>query len=204
MVDAAQLTSIEDLRSAPYNPRSISIEAAAGLAQSMGDFGDLSGIVWNQRSGNLVCGHQRVQELRRMGVKLVDGALQLPSGDQFPVRVVDWEEIKEKTANVVANNPGIAGVFTDKVGPLLAEIAAGIGDAKVSLLQLDGLRDGEEPEAAKLKEWDASEISLDGMFIFHAPIEMQAKIRAVLEREFRDVKFREEVVYGCPSPGSQL
>ena len=48
------LRSIEDLKPASYNPRRISDRAARALAKSIGDFGDLSGIVWNKRTGNLV------------------------------------------------------------------------------------------------------------------------------------------------------
>jgi hypothetical protein len=190
------LKSIEDLRPSSYNPRKISEAAASGLQKSLGDFGDLSSVVWNQRTGNLVCGHQRVAELRKLGAQLIDGALQIASGERFPVRVVDWPVIKEKAANVVANNPAIGGEFTDELGGLLKEIEAGIGEQDFNDLMLNDLRGEEKEEATELKEWDASALSLDGMFIFTAPIEMQAKIRAVLEREFPGVSFREEVIYG--------
>ena len=53
-----------------------------------------------------------------------------------------------------------------------------------------------EYNECNIKEWDASDLNVDGMFIFTAPIEMQAKIRHVLEQNFPDVMFREEVVYG--------
>ncbi len=50
--------SFDDLRPAHYNPREITAEAAEGLRHSLVEFGDISGIVWNQRTGNLVCGHR--------------------------------------------------------------------------------------------------------------------------------------------------
>jgi hypothetical protein len=192
------LKTIDDLRQADYNPRKISSKAAAALSKSLGDFGDLSGIVWNQRTGNLVCGHQRVAELRKLGAQLIDGALQIVSGERFAVRIVDWPIVKEKSANVVANSPSIAGEFTPSVDAVLDEIMAGIGQQDYSELLLDDARVGVDSKtgATELKEWDASELSLDGMFIFTAPIEVQAKVRAVLERELPGVTFREEVVYG--------
>lgn len=58
--DHHRLTALDDLAAAPYNPRRISEDAAAGLRGSIETFGDLSGIVWNERTGNLVAGHQRV------------------------------------------------------------------------------------------------------------------------------------------------
>jgi len=191
------LKTIDDLRPADYNPRKISPRSAAALSKSIGDFGDLSGVVWNRRTGNLVCGHQRVAELRKLGAQLIDGDLQIVSGERFAVRIVDWPIVKEKSANVVANNPSVAGEFTPSVDAVLDEIMAGIGQQDYDALLLGDARVGADKlGAAELKEWDASELSLDGMFIFTAPIEVQAKVRAVLEREFPGVKFREEVVYG--------
>ena len=46
------------------NPRQISDEAAGGLRNSLKRFGDLSGLVFNRRTGELVCGHQRMQQIR--------------------------------------------------------------------------------------------------------------------------------------------
>lgn len=41
---------INDLRAAPYNPRSIQPDALAGLQASIGEFGDVSGLVFNTSS----------------------------------------------------------------------------------------------------------------------------------------------------------
>ena len=58
------LKNIDDLKPASYNPRKISKKAFEGLEVSLKKFGDISGIVWNKRTGNLVSGHQRVAKLR--------------------------------------------------------------------------------------------------------------------------------------------
>jgi hypothetical protein len=190
------LKTFEDLKSAPYNPRRISKQAASALAKSLGDFGDLSGIVFNSRTGHLVTGHQRVDQLRALGARLEGEWISVPStGEKFRVRVVDWSEMREKTANIVANNQAISGEFTDQVDDLLDEIVSEIGGGDYADLLLDQIAD-ERSEASELKEWDSGDLNIEGMFIFAAPIEMQAKVRDVLEREFPGVNFREEVVYG--------
>lgn len=117
--------TMDDLQGAPYNPRTITEAASDGLTASMEDFGDISGITFNRRTGRLVSGHQRVERLRAMG-GVMDGDLIRVTikGErwQFAVRVVDWDEAKEKRGNVAANNPHIAGVFDDGLDALLAEI----------------------------------------------------------------------------------
>lgn len=138
-VDGSGLTSIEDLRPAPYNPRRISKYAAKALSRSLEKFGDISGIVWNKRTGNLVCGHQRVEELRGMGASFVDGSVVAPNGECFRVRIVNWDDTQERAANIVANNPHIAGEFTDDVELLMSEILAGIGREDFVDLALDSL-----------------------------------------------------------------
>ncbi len=133
---------LANLKAAPWNPRSISPEALAGLTASLGEFGDISGLVWNRRSGNLVAGHQRLKALREKhgdGLKMEGGAVVTPDGERFPVRVVDWPAAKEKAANVAANNPHLAGEFTDGLAAILDEIKAELPDLSDALL-LDALR----------------------------------------------------------------
>lgn len=106
-------------------------------------FGDIAGIVWNRQTGHLVCGHQRVDRLRKAGGQLFVGEngaeVRIASGDSFPVRVVDWPEGKEKAANVAANNPMVAGEFTSDISDLLDEIRLDIGDQAFGDLRLDDL-----------------------------------------------------------------
>ena len=134
-----QPKTIDDLAAAPYNPRRIDDGNAAALGLSLKRFGDVGGIVWNARTGRLVCGHQRVEQLRKQGAQLVKGALQLANGERFAVRVVDWDEAQEKAANLSANNPHIAGEFTDELDGLLSEVLGSLGDAEFEGLNLDAL-----------------------------------------------------------------
>ncbi len=127
----AQLKHLKDLKPAPYNPRRISAPAQDGLQESLHQFGDISGIVFNTRTGHLVAGHQRLAALKqRFGALLTlehdahgNPLLAVEGTDhRFPIRVVDWDESKEKLANLSANNPHIAGEFTDSVVGIIEEL----------------------------------------------------------------------------------
>ena len=162
------LTSITQLHEADYNPRAITGEALSGLKSSLAEFGDLSGITWNQRTGNLVCGHQRMRSLKSMhGEKLeiqpdeIEGRAWIiaPGMEPFPVRVVDWDEDAEKAANMTANNPEIQGSFTEGATALLAQIKERkpqiFAEARLSQLHAklnisEKKRDREAPEAGSV------------------------------------------------------
>ena len=116
---------LSDLAPAPYNPRDITAEALSGLKASLGDFGDLSGITWNSRTGHLVCGHQRLRALQEQHgdeLRMVRGSIHTPTGEQFKVREVDWPEEKERAANITANSPLISGAFTGELEDILASL----------------------------------------------------------------------------------
>src|SRR5690606_21222878 len=129
-----RLKSADDLQPAPYNPREIDPAAKHGLTRSVEEFGDLSGIVWNSRTGHLVAGHQRVDVLKESGaVFLTDPPRFVHGDDEFPVRVVDWDADTERAANLTANNPGIQGHFTADVDAIVAEIESAMPDLYESL-----------------------------------------------------------------------
>ena len=133
----AMPTSLSELKACPENPRQIEPEALAGLTASLDQFGDLSGLVWNKRTGYLVCGHQRKAALEAEhgdGLRLEGGALVTPTGERFPVRVVDWPEEKARAAMVVANNPHVAGDWTAGLAGILEGLEASLGE------QFKGLR----------------------------------------------------------------
>jgi hypothetical protein len=100
------------LKPAPYNPRKIDRAALAGLAKSMERFGVVQPIIWNERSGYIVGGHQRLKVLERKKVR------------EVAVVVVDLDETEERALNVALNSPHLAGEFTDGLQALLAEIQA--------------------------------------------------------------------------------
>ncbi|MDP8244831.1 MAG: ParB N-terminal domain-containing protein [Candidatus Hinthialibacter antarcticus] len=84
---------LSDINPASYNPR-ISLQpgdpAYEKLKASMSRFGCVEPLVWNQRTGNLVGGHQRLSVLKNEGVEKVR------------VSVVDLSLEDEKALNLAA------------------------------------------------------------------------------------------------------
>lgn len=155
-----------ELAPAPYNPRKLSEQAGRALGYSMSEFGDLSGFVFNVRTEHLVSGHQRKEQLDP-GSKIVNfteardecgtvGLAHIQQGNRlWPIRFVDWDELKEKAANLAANNSEISGEFTEGVIDLMNEIAAGLPDVYDQALlfkitaELDKDKSEEEEETAE-------------------------------------------------------
>jgi hypothetical protein len=131
---------LSQLTSASYNPRAIEEEAFEGLKHSIDRYGDLAGIVFNVRTKHLVAGHQRVKALRDQygNLSIIGGAMKAKTGEEFPVRFVDWDVQKEKLANLAANSPTIQGTFTPDVRTLLDELKLEQAD-EFEALQLEGI-----------------------------------------------------------------
>ena len=136
----AKPQTIDDLAPNPRNPRNIKPKAGEGLKTSLSKFGDLSGITFNARSGQLVCGHQRLAKLRELGGEYRDGSVWVGS-QEFPVRVVDWDEQTEHEANVTANNEAIQGTWDDSIEEYLREIRAGMSETEYVDLCFDDLEE---------------------------------------------------------------
>lgn len=52
-----------DIKNAAYNPRIMDKEAKKRLKKALQQHGLVSAITWNKRTGNLVGGHQRLEQL---------------------------------------------------------------------------------------------------------------------------------------------
>lgn len=156
---------LSDLKAADYNPRTIDEVSLEGLKYSLDEFGDISGIVFNSRTGQLVAGHQRVKALQQYfgDLQIINDSIVTPNGATFQIRIVDWPLEKEKAANVAANNPHIQGEFTSELGLILEEIQISLPDIseKVRLSEIEipqiSLNDGENP-------LDTNEISYKPQF----------------------------------------
>ncbi len=126
---------IADLKPADYNPRTISTEQLQRLKKSLDEFGDLSGIIFNRQTGNLVGGHQRLKLLppdatiKKTDLKsptrsgtVADGYV-IIDGEKLVYREVDWDIVREKAANIAANKHG--GEWEDdKLNALIAELVS--------------------------------------------------------------------------------
>lgn len=158
--------TVADLRPSGYNPRTITADQQKMLKGSLEEFGDIGVIIFNRRTGRLIGGHQRsklldpnwpiVKEAHDDGKGTVaKGYIQTPFG-HLTYREVDWDEQKEKAANVAANKHG--GQFDDDLlAQLLQELndqgydmaLTGFDDAELKALLDDGKNDNlgeEDPE----------------------------------------------------------
>ena len=116
---------LDDLQPDPINPREIDSRSSKGLQSSIKRFGDISGIVLNKRSGYLVSGHQRIDNLKKLfgdEIKMESNEIVCPNGWRFPIRVVDWDEKTARAAMVAANSEAIAGTFTTDIDLLLSDL----------------------------------------------------------------------------------
>lgn len=124
---------ITDIKPAPYNPRKISDRQLQMLAKAMSEFGDLSGIVFNRLTGNLVGGHQRLKGIPKNSVikkkdlkektktgTVAEGTI-FVDGENWNYREVEWDITKEKLANLAANKHG-GDWDEDKLKEIMAEL----------------------------------------------------------------------------------
>jgi hypothetical protein len=121
--------TLAELAADPANPRRISDRAAGKLKGSLSEFGDLSGIVFNRRTCELVAGHQRVAQIRKLwpDAEMVQaspelGVIVVDAERCFRVRIVDWPRSRQRAANVTANNGKIQGEFTPDVRSYLLDV----------------------------------------------------------------------------------
>lgn len=109
-----------ELKPDPANPNRLDDETKAGLARALAEFGDLSGLILNKRTGLLIGGHQRAEILRDGSLTVNDLPKPEPDGTvarghlnhggrQYAVRVVDWPEDKAHAAMLAANKYGRRG-----------------------------------------------------------------------------------------------
>ena len=90
------------IKNAPYNPRKISPSNSARLRESIKTHGLVGSLVWNELTGNIVGGHQRLEK--------VDELEKAKKGDYYiEVDVVQLSDLKEKSLNIILNNPSVAG-----------------------------------------------------------------------------------------------
>jgi hypothetical protein len=139
---------LADLVPASYNPRTITEEAIAGLGESLGRFGVLAHIVWNERTGNIVGGHQRHRKLTEMGETETD------------VLVVDLHPSDEIALNIVLNSRHIKGDFAQGAIEALRVAEAQAGQIFTDL-KLDDLLAELEKKVKKPKEKKAQQDWVD-------------------------------------------
>jgi hypothetical protein len=130
---------IAELRPDPENPRTIKPAAKAALGASLRRFGQVDAVVFNERTGRLVGGHQRLDLLLEQGETEAD------------VAIGSWNESDERALNVALNNPASAGSFTDDVSDFLGPALTGLGLEDFQELRLDAVLRKPKPEAIAIE-----------------------------------------------------
>ncbi len=139
---------ISKIKRAKYNPRKDLTSADPeyqNLKRVMERYGFLLPLVWNERTGVLVGGHQRLKILEAQGVK------------EVTVSVVDLDEAHERALNVALNN--LEGDWDNEV---LISVLNELKDTGADL-SLTGFSDEElmrlidwHPDAVSFPEYDES------------------------------------------------
>lgn len=119
------------ITNAPYNPRIISDKAFTNLKKNLKKRGLMSTLTWNERSGNLVSGHQRL--------KALDQLEQKSGGDYtLTVSVVNLSDKEEKEQNIFFNSTTVQGQFDFEIlNDILGDIdpfAAGFDENDLNIL----------------------------------------------------------------------
>lgn len=94
------------LAEAVYNPRIMGDEERRRLRENLAAVGLLEPVIWNEATGSLVGGHQRLAQLDALEKWRADD----PASDYLlDVAVVQLDEISEAQQNVALNNPNLRG-----------------------------------------------------------------------------------------------
>lgn len=108
------------IKNAPYNPRIMDEGAKKRLKKNIAKHGLVSALTWNKRTGNLVGGHQRLEQL---------DALEKSQNYELTVCVVDVDEREEAALNVQLNNPSMQGEWDlDKLANISEEFDLDMSD----------------------------------------------------------------------------
>lgn len=103
------------LKGADYNPRIITDQERLKLKKALAKHGLVAPITWNERTGNIVGGHQRLS---------IMDALMRTSDYSMTVAVIDVEPAREKELNILLNNTASQGSFDmDKLRELFKDEA---------------------------------------------------------------------------------
>lgn len=131
-----EIINREQLKGAPYNPRIIDKGAKQRLKDGLRKHGLVQPIVWNRRTGNVVGGHQRLEQL---------DALEKRGDYELTVSVIDVSEREEAEINVQLNNPSMQGDWNfDALADMAGEFDLTFDDMGFSETDIDLMFDGDD------------------------------------------------------------
>lgn len=123
-----EIKKLAALKPAPYNPRNINKKDFNDLKNSIKEFGYVEPIIYNQATGYVVGGHQRLKALQELGIEEVECV------------IIDVPIEKEKALNIALNK--ISGEWDkDKLLSLLDELDDINFDITLTGFNLDVLND---------------------------------------------------------------
>ena len=154
-----------EIKNAEYNPRIMDKNAKARLRKSIREHGLVSAITWNKRTGNIVGGHQRLEQL---------DALEKSKDYELTVCVVDVDEREEAIVNAKLNNASLMGDWDlEKLAQMTEDFDFTLQDAGFTDYDVDFMFDGddrfsklcetEEAEEVKEKLDDIKEVRKESM-----------------------------------------
>ena len=124
------------IHNAEYNPRIMDDDAKKRLRKSIRQSGLVSALTWNRRTGNLVGGHQRLQQL---------DALEKSADYELTVCVIDVDEREEARLNVQLNNADSQGDWDlERLALMTEEFDLSLEDMGFSENTAQFLFDGDE------------------------------------------------------------
>jgi hypothetical protein len=164
------------------------------MKASLAEFGDLSGIVINRRTDQLVGGHQRADVLADGELHVEDLPEPEPDGTvarghlehdgkRYVVRVVDWDDEKAKAALVAANRFGRVGADDPELlKSLLDEIVAdGVIDTDLTGFDAEALLEAIKDQDAALKPLDVKPPPTMAWVLIGVPIGKWDQVSAYAE-----------------------
>ena len=121
-----------------YNPRTISDEARKALKKNIKENGLLGGIVVNERTGNIVSGHQRISiadEVNKYNPETKENDYSIK------VEVIDVDDKKEKELNIFMNSRATQGEYDYKklaqIFPDIDADLAGLDEVDLSMIEIE-------------------------------------------------------------------
>lgn len=123
---------------ASYNPRKLSETAKKKLKANLKRIGLAGGIVWNEKTGNLVSGHQRlsiIDEIEKYNPETKENDYTIR------VEILNLSDKEEKEQNIFFNSTTVQGEFdNDLLAELLPQIdyeLAGLDESDLNIIIVD-------------------------------------------------------------------
>lgn len=175
--------NIDKLNEAAYNPR-VKLEAGSPefekLKKSIVEFGNVEPIVWNEKTGNVVGGHQRLAVLRSLGYDSIDCV------------VISVSEAEEKVLNLALNKikgdwdyEKLKAILSDFDGDNVDLTGFGADEVALYLADDDGIAEGD------LGDYEPEDNDIYSSYVVTLKFECRDYARAWIEEHGYDAMVRE-------------